>query len=134
LTSPCPAPLGELVLLEVQKQSALIFPNDDWYPAKVQVISPEGNLYNIPMYTWITDDEVYMFREGKALTVLEDKSNLGKYAREQELERQQKAYRWHLYKEGLPYCMKVKDLSSLPPDACFSFTKETDFAYNAAKG
>ncbi|KAF7642762.1 hypothetical protein LDENG_00251090, partial [Lucifuga dentata] len=68
------------------------------------------------------------------LTIIQDNSDQGRSAREQELENSQIAYRWHLYKEGLPYCMKVKDLSSLPPDARFSFTKKNQFKYTACKG
>ncbi|KAF7660434.1 hypothetical protein LDENG_00282090 [Lucifuga dentata] len=63
----CPASLGKLVLIELDKQHFLIFPEDHWFPAKVQVKSQEGDTYNFPIYHWITDSKIHVFKEGKGL-------------------------------------------------------------------
>lgn len=47
-----------------------MFREDSWYPTKVEVKSPEGDIYNFPIYRWITDSEVHLFREGKGLFFL----------------------------------------------------------------
>ncbi|KAM4591360.1 polyunsaturated fatty acid lipoxygenase ALOX15B-like [Odontesthes bonariensis] len=130
----CPASIGKLVLIELDKQPLLLFPEDSWFPAKVVVKSPEGHTYNFPIYRWITDSEVYRFREGTAQRVFEDDHCLGRYSREQELQERKEDYRWDEYKEGIPHNMKADDLLSLPCEVRFSFTKTTEFLYTAATG
>lgn len=41
---------------------------------------------------------------------------------------------WDIYKEGLPHCMKADDPCSLPCEVRFSFTKNIQFKFTAAKG
>ncbi|KAM4584329.1 arachidonate 12-lipoxygenase, 12R-type-like [Odontesthes bonariensis] len=133
-TVSCPASIGKLVLIELDKQPLLLFPEDSWFPAKVEVKSPEGHTYNFPIYRWITDSEVYRFREGTALRVFEDDHHLGRYSREQELQERKEDYRWDVYEEGIPHYMKVDDPLFLPCEVRFSFTKTTEFFYTAATG
>ncbi|XP_022621142.1 arachidonate 12-lipoxygenase, 12R-type-like [Seriola dumerili] len=133
-TVSCPTSLGKLVLIELDKKHLLLFPQDSWFPAKVEVKSPEGDTYHFPIYRWITDSEVHRFREGKALKVFEDNHNLGQYAREQELNQRAEDYRWHVYAEGIPHCIKVDNPLSLPCEVRFSFTKTTEFLYTASAG
>ncbi|XP_051239977.1 polyunsaturated fatty acid lipoxygenase ALOX15B-like [Dicentrarchus labrax] len=133
-TMSCPASIGKLVLIELDKQPLLIFPQDNWFPAKVEVKSPEGDTYNFPIYCWITDSEVHRFREGTALRVFEDKHDLGRYSREQELKQRGKDYCWDVYVEGIPHCMKAEDPCSLPCEILFSFTKAAEFAFTAVTG
>uniref|UniRef100_A0A8D0D8M0 PLAT domain-containing protein n=1 Tax=Sander lucioperca TaxID=283035 RepID=A0A8D0D8M0_SANLU len=59
-----------LVLIELDKQCLPLFPEDTWFPTKVEVKSPEGDTYNFPIYRWITDSEVHRFREGTGLRKL----------------------------------------------------------------
>uniref|UniRef100_A0A8C9ZZQ7 Lipoxygenase domain-containing protein n=1 Tax=Sander lucioperca TaxID=283035 RepID=A0A8C9ZZQ7_SANLU len=75
----CPVSIGKLVLIELDKQCLPLFPEDTWFPTKVEVKSPEGDTYNFPIYRWITDSEVHRFREGTALRVFEDNHHLGRY-------------------------------------------------------
>lgn len=63
----CPVSIGKLVLIELDKQRLPLFPEDSWFPAKVEVKSPEGHTYNFPIYRWIDDSEVNRFREGTGL-------------------------------------------------------------------
>uniref|UniRef100_A0AAQ4Q2B0 Lipoxygenase domain-containing protein n=1 Tax=Gasterosteus aculeatus aculeatus TaxID=481459 RepID=A0AAQ4Q2B0_GASAC len=61
------------------KQHPRILPEDDWFPAKVEVKSPEGQTYMFPIHRWIADSKVHRFREAKALRVFEDDNDLGRY-------------------------------------------------------
>ncbi|KAF3852551.1 hypothetical protein F7725_005906 [Dissostichus mawsoni] len=70
-----------------------MFPEDSWFPDKVEVRSPEGDDYNFPIYRWIADSEVQLFREGTALRILDDNHHLGKYSREKELKLREELYR-----------------------------------------
>nr|XP_046272769.1 arachidonate 12-lipoxygenase, 12R-type-like [Scatophagus argus]XP_046272778.1 arachidonate 12-lipoxygenase, 12R-type-like [Scatophagus argus]XP_046272785.1 arachidonate 12-lipoxygenase, 12R-type-like [Scatophagus argus]XP_046272795.1 arachidonate 12-lipoxygenase, 12R-type-like [Scatophagus argus] len=133
-TVSCPASIGKLILVELDKQSLLLFPKDSWFPANVKVKSPEGDTYNFPVYRWITDSEVHRFREGKALRIFDDNHHLGRYSREQELNQREKDYRWHVYVEGIPHYMKTDNPLSLPCEVRFSFTKTTEFLYTASTG
>ncbi|XP_068445150.1 polyunsaturated fatty acid lipoxygenase ALOX15B-like [Clinocottus analis] len=133
-TVSCPASIGKLVLIEIDKPHFLHFFEDSWFLAKVEVNSPEGDTYNFPIYHWITDDEVHRFREETALRVFEDNHLLGRYSRELELEQREGEYRWDVYLEGIPHCMKAENTLSLPNEVRFSFTKTTEFLFTVSTG
>ncbi|KAF3687751.1 Arachidonate 15-lipoxygenase B [Channa argus] len=133
-TVSCPLSLGRLVLIELDKQSLLLFPEDSWFPSKVEVKSSEGETYYFPIYRWITDSSVHFFREGTALKVFEDNHHLGAYSREQELKQRAKEYCWDVYAEGIPHCIKAENPLALPCEVRFSFTKSTEFLYTASTG
>nr|XP_033481043.1 arachidonate 15-lipoxygenase B-like isoform X2 [Epinephelus lanceolatus] len=61
-TVSCPASIGKLVLIELEKQPSQN--PDKWFPTKVEVKSTEGDTFKFPICSWITDTEVYRFREG----------------------------------------------------------------------
>ncbi|GLD48138.1 polyunsaturated fatty acid lipoxygenase ALOX15B-like protein [Lates japonicus] len=132
-TVSCHKSLGKLVLIEIKKELTLMF-QDNWYPAKVEVLSPEGDTYHFPIYCWITDNEVHRFREGTALKIFEDNHPLGKYSRQQELQKRAENYRWDVNEEGIPHCVKALNQKSLPYKAQFSFTKTIEFFSTAGKG
>ncbi|XP_034744052.1 arachidonate 15-lipoxygenase B-like isoform X2 [Etheostoma cragini] len=133
-TVSCPVSIGKLVLIELDKQCLPLFPEDSWYPTQVEVKSPEGDTYNFPIYRWVTGSKVHYFREGTALRVFEDNHHLGRYSRQRELKQREKDYRWHVYVEGIPHCMKAESPLSLPCEIQFSFTKSTEFLYTASTG
>ncbi|XP_015247710.1 PREDICTED: arachidonate 15-lipoxygenase B-like [Cyprinodon variegatus] len=130
----CCTSLGKLVLIELDKQPLLLFPEDSWFPAKVEIKSPEGACYTFPIYRWINDNKVHRFREGTALKGFEDKHHLGRNSREQELKERQEDYCWDVYLEGIPHCLKADDPLSLPYEVRFSFTKQTEFLFTAKAG
>ncbi|XP_035516964.1 arachidonate 12-lipoxygenase, 12R-type-like [Morone saxatilis] len=130
----CPTSLGKLVLIEVDKKPLPLFPEDSWFPCKVKVKSPEGDIYNFPIYRWIADNEVHLFREGTALRIFDDNHHLGKYSIEKELKQREQLYSWDVYEEGLPHCIKADNPLSLPCEVRFSFTKTTEFLYTASTG
>ncbi|XP_042341738.1 polyunsaturated fatty acid lipoxygenase ALOX15B-like isoform X2 [Plectropomus leopardus] len=133
-TVSCPVSIGKLVLIELNLKHIPLFSEDSWFPAKVEVKSPEGDTYNFPIYRWLTDSEVHRFREGTALRVFEDSHHLGRYSRQQELTQREKDYRWDKYEEGIPHCMKADNAQSLPCEVRFSFTKTTEFFFTASTG
>ncbi|TNN55068.1 Arachidonate 12-lipoxygenase, 12R-type [Liparis tanakae] len=133
-TVSCPESIGKLVLIEIDKPPFLLFFEDSWFPAKVEVNSPEGDTYNFPIYCWITDNEVHRFREATALKVFEDSHALGMYSREQELNQREEDYRWDVYLEGIPHCIKTEGPLSLPDEVRFSFTKATGFLFTLSAG
>ncbi|XP_062283872.1 polyunsaturated fatty acid lipoxygenase ALOX15B-like [Scomber scombrus] len=130
----CPKSIGKLVLIELDKQCLPLFPDDAWFCSKVEVKYPEGDIYSVPIYRWISDSEVHRFSEATALRVFEHNHHLGKYTRQQELKQREKDYRWDVYAEGMPHTIEAKDPLSLPAEVRFSFTKTAEFAYTAATG
>ncbi|KAM3624671.1 uncharacterized protein V6R79_026386 [Siganus canaliculatus] len=130
----CDVSIGRLVLVELDKQRLPLFPEDSWFVDKVEVKSPEGDNYTVPIYRWISDSEVHRFREGTALKVFEDNHNLGRYNREQELKQRKEEYRWDVYMEGIPHNVKADNPMELPDEVRFSFTKNTEFLFTAASG
>ncbi|XP_068583125.1 polyunsaturated fatty acid lipoxygenase ALOX15B-like isoform X2 [Cebidichthys violaceus] len=113
----------------MDKKPLQIYFEDSWFPAKVEVKSPEGDTYNFPIYHWITDNEVHRFREAIALRVFEDDHRLGKDIRVQELKQRKKNYCWDVYVEGIPHCIKSEGPRDLPFEVRFSFTKEIEFNF-----
>ncbi|XP_035762299.1 hydroperoxide isomerase ALOXE3-like [Neolamprologus brichardi] len=130
----CSTSLGKLVLIELDKQSLPLFPEDDWFCAKVEVKSPEGDIYIFPVYRWIADSKVHRFKDGKALRVFEDNHHLGRYSRQQEIQQREEDYRWDASAEGIPHSMKAQNPIFLPSEVQFSFTKTTEFVYTASTG
>ncbi|XP_078022375.1 polyunsaturated fatty acid lipoxygenase ALOX15B-like [Epinephelus lanceolatus] len=61
-TVSCPVSIGKLVRIELEKQPSQN--PDKWFPTKVEVKSPEGDTFKLLICQWITDSEVYRFREG----------------------------------------------------------------------
>ncbi|XP_059197394.1 hydroperoxide isomerase ALOXE3-like [Centropristis striata] len=130
-TLSCPASIGKLVLIELDKQHCIPYTEDSWFPAKVEVKSPEGNTYNFPIYRWISDSEVHRFREGTALTVSEDVVDSGLSSRQQEMKERENEYRWDVYAEGVPHIMKAEDTDSLPYEVRLSFSKKLQLGFTA---
>ncbi|XP_041641399.1 polyunsaturated fatty acid lipoxygenase ALOX15B-like [Cheilinus undulatus] len=130
----CSESVGKLLMIELNKEPPLIFPVDSWFPAKVRVKTPEGHTFHFPIYRWITDTDVHIFREGKALLVFEDTHALGKYAREKELKQREEDYQWEVYADGIPHCIKAENTQSLPLEVHFSFTKKIEFDFTAVQG
>uniref|UniRef100_A0A8C5BBE1 Arachidonate 15-lipoxygenase B-like n=1 Tax=Gadus morhua TaxID=8049 RepID=A0A8C5BBE1_GADMO len=59
----CKKSIGKLVLIELKKNPRLLLPQDPWFPAKVELKSPEGETFLFPIHRWITNKEVQQFRE-----------------------------------------------------------------------
>ncbi|XP_059184084.1 polyunsaturated fatty acid lipoxygenase ALOX15B-like [Centropristis striata] len=133
-TVSCPASIGNLVLIELEKKHSRYCPKKSWLPAKIEVNSPEGDTYNFPIYRWISDSEVHRFREGTALRVFEESHDHGRYSREQELDQREKDYCWRVYAEGIPHCLATDDLDNLPHEDYFSSIKERQLTFTLESG
>ncbi|KAL7403903.1 hypothetical protein ABVT39_006631 [Epinephelus coioides] len=155
-TVSCPVSIGKLVWIELEKQPSQN--PDKWFPTKVEVKSPEGGTFKFPICRWITDSEVYCFREEREpsrwpFKILftgirppeEGTSNFPsdrwqtrtgelRFGRRTDWNQREKVYCWHEHAEGIPHCMKAKDLSDLPPEVQFSFSKDVEFKLTAAAG
>ncbi|KAK7879755.1 hypothetical protein WMY93_030682 [Mugilogobius chulae] len=133
-TVSCAESLGDLILVEVDKQEVPLFPQDSWFVDKVEVKSPEGKVFKFPLYYWINDDKIYSFREGKALKVSEERHPSAKSSREKELAQRKEEYCWALYEEGMPYSIKGNDPFALPPEIQFSLTNMSEFSTDGKEG
>ncbi|XP_013927940.1 PREDICTED: arachidonate 15-lipoxygenase B-like [Thamnophis sirtalis] len=60
----CERPLGEIVLLRLQKEALRDDKSDHWYCDFVTVMSAEEVTYNFPCYQWIEDSWPLELREG----------------------------------------------------------------------
>ncbi|XP_059901198.1 polyunsaturated fatty acid lipoxygenase ALOX15B-like [Gadus macrocephalus] len=130
----CKKSIGKLVLIELNKNPRLLLPQDPWFPAKVELKSPEGETFHFPIYRWITNKEVQQFREATACLVFDDIQPYASQSRKKELKLRKEQYCWSIYAEGIPHCMKVHCVHSLPDEVRFSFTKEVEFGLNALQG
>uniref|UniRef100_A0A3B3BI20 PLAT domain-containing protein n=1 Tax=Oryzias melastigma TaxID=30732 RepID=A0A3B3BI20_ORYME len=65
-----PTSLGKLVLVEVDKKSLPLLPEDSWFLTKVEVKSPDGDTFTFPVHRWISDSSVHRFREATGLRTL----------------------------------------------------------------
>uniref|UniRef100_A0A3B5L0B5 Uncharacterized protein n=1 Tax=Xiphophorus couchianus TaxID=32473 RepID=A0A3B5L0B5_9TELE len=61
--------LGKLLLVKVEKDPFLLFPEDEWYCSKIEVTTPEDEEIVFPCYRWISRGEFVELRGGKGLTV-----------------------------------------------------------------
>ncbi|CAL8314747.1 unnamed protein product [Boreogadus saida] len=97
--------IGKLVLIELKKSSGILLPQDSWFPATVELKSPEGKTFFFPIHRWITDDEVHQFREATACLVSDDTHPLAIQSRTEELKLRAEQY-WliELKLEGLADC------------------------------
>ncbi|XP_061535760.1 arachidonate 12-lipoxygenase, 12R-type-like [Phycodurus eques] len=130
-TVSCPNSLGRLVLIELDKRHHHLTPDDAWFPEKVEIKSPEGNIYTFPIHCWISDRETHRFREGKALRIFDESHSLGQYARKQELSHRKVCYGWDCFDAGMPNSIEADGPCSLPSEIQFSFTKTAEFGYTA---
>ncbi|KAJ8387445.1 hypothetical protein AAFF_G00156830 [Aldrovandia affinis] len=130
----CPTSLGTLVLVQLDKQPLLFFPEDDWFCSKVVVKTPEGDTVQFPWYRWLSGKEVVAIRAGTAKTVCGDKHPLAIYHRGKEMQSRRTEYSWCVYLDGFPQCLKVDNPLDLPAEVRFSFTKTTQFLFTGAHG
>ncbi|CAL8313267.1 unnamed protein product [Merluccius merluccius] len=124
--------IGKLLWIELKKTRRFWLPEKAWFPAKM-VITSEEETYHFPIYRWITNQEVQVFREGTACLVFDDTNETLDH-RKKELELRKEQYCWSNYKDGIPDCVKTDSAHSLPDEIRFSFTKEVEFKFTAAEG
>ncbi|XP_067439057.1 arachidonate 12-lipoxygenase, 12R-type-like [Thunnus thynnus] len=129
-----PASLGNLLLIELDKQPNPPFPEDSWFLSQVTVKSPEGDTYNFPVYRWISDGQVHQFREARALRASEDITVTGMDWRKNDLTQRMDDYSWDVYIDGIAHCMKADSPLSLPCEVRSTFTRTIQMGYTVLKG
>ncbi|CAL8313262.1 unnamed protein product [Merluccius merluccius] len=125
--------IGKLVLIKLQKTRRFWLPEKAWFPAKM-VITSDEETYHFPIYRWITNQKVQVFREGTACLVFDDTNAKTLDHRKKELEQRKKQYCWSSYKDGMPDRVKIDSAHSLPDEIRFSFTKAVEFKFTALSG
>uniref|UniRef100_A0A4W5LEW2 Uncharacterized protein n=1 Tax=Hucho hucho TaxID=62062 RepID=A0A4W5LEW2_9TELE len=123
----CPSSLGQLefVVLDTKPYALLGYINDDWFCSKVVVTTPEGDTANFPCYRWILSNKQLVFREATGQNCQETEDLVQRYSLHRTV--------WSIYAEGLPQIMKAASPSDLPAEVRFSFTKDLEFKFTAAK-
>ncbi|XP_061445603.1 polyunsaturated fatty acid lipoxygenase ALOX15B-like [Rhineura floridana] len=116
--------LGLILLVRLDKEPYLFFPEDSWYCNFVQLITPQGETLRFPCYQWIEGYRTLELREGAAKLVCDDAGNallLGHRA--EEVKARQEAYRWAVFAPGMPQCLAVEKIEELDTNMKFSLTK-----------
>ncbi|XP_033940092.1 polyunsaturated fatty acid lipoxygenase ALOX15B-like isoform X1 [Pseudochaenichthys georgianus] len=131
-TVSCPVSIGELHQIELDKKPPEI--QDDWFPVKVVVESPEGDTYKFPIFRSITTSDVHYFDEEKAPVTPPIKTSVMAKSPQVDPAWRETHYHWHSYGEGMPHCMKAKSLDDLPLEVHFSWTKSFEFYFNLLTG
>ncbi|KAK9531515.1 hypothetical protein VZT92_010936 [Zoarces viviparus] len=118
--------LGKLLLIKVEKDPALILPEDEWYFSKIVVTTPEGEAILFPCYRWISRGELVELRGGKALKAFEEDHPMLIDHRKQELILKKISYQWKHLAEGLTHISQFNNESELPAEIRFSKSKSTE--------
>uniref|UniRef100_A0A3B3U5B5 Arachidonate 12-lipoxygenase, 12R-type-like n=1 Tax=Poecilia latipinna TaxID=48699 RepID=A0A3B3U5B5_9TELE len=85
--------LGKLLLVKVEKDPFLIFPEDEWYCSKIEVTTPEEEEILFPCYRWLSRGEFVELRGGKGVTFMEEDHPLLLNHRKKELELKKSSYK-----------------------------------------
>ncbi|XP_077367216.1 polyunsaturated fatty acid lipoxygenase ALOX8-like [Festucalex cinctus] len=121
--------LGFLLLLQVEKDPLHEFEDKAWFCSTVSVRTPEDDDVFFPCYKWLFRGDLVLLRGGRATKAFEDFYPRLEDQRKKELVQQKLTYKWDEYAEGMAYVLSIKDVSSLPPEAHFSFSKALEFEY-----
>ncbi|KAJ8387436.1 hypothetical protein AAFF_G00156740 [Aldrovandia affinis] len=89
----CSASLGNLLLIQLEKEKYALLPGDDWFCSKVIVTTPELDNACFPCFRWVADGQILAMREATARKVFEDKIPQLINHRSQELLSRRQLYR-----------------------------------------
>ncbi|KAL2089480.1 hypothetical protein ACEWY4_014170 [Coilia grayii] len=120
--------LGRVVLIKLEKRQYFLS-EDEWFCAKVEVITPDHGVVHFPCYTWLSSGEVVELRPGTALKAYEEVESLLKEHRKKEVERRKQLYKWKPFMQGLPDTIKANDAPDLPEEIRFSLTKQAEILF-----
>ncbi|KAK7168460.1 hypothetical protein R3I94_002509 [Phoxinus phoxinus] len=132
----CEATLGELTSVKLYSKPFMGLAYDQWFCDKITINTPEGLEILFPCYCWLDSNETLFLRPAKTSLVFQDTNPMtkdGQNQRTRELVEQQKLFRWRVYAEGTPQVIDYDTATTLPPEVQFSFTKEAEFIFSAAK-
>ncbi|RXN33028.1 arachidonate 5-lipoxygenase [Labeo rohita] len=118
--------IGNIVWVKLEKDQG----NHPWFCKHIKVQKPSGDCNVFPCYCWLVDTRLQMIREGTARLSQDDKDF--QVHRKDELEFEQKKFRWIEWSPGFPMCIDAK-VHELPKEAQFDEEKQTDFKQNSLK-
>ncbi|NWH40201.1 LOXE3 isomerase, partial [Chloropsis hardwickii] len=149
LSVHCGQDLGPIVLIRLHKWR--LFLEDAWFCKDVRVTAPNGTLYRFPCYQWLEGVTTVEVREGSGRThpapihlclqevqlltppfflgkkLVDDKLQILKEHRRQELAARQDAYRWKIFAQGWPRCLNVDSIFELDSNIQFSRIRAKNF-------
>ncbi|XP_030059340.1 arachidonate 5-lipoxygenase [Microcaecilia unicolor] len=123
--------LGEIYLVKIEKYK--YWYEDDWYCKSITVKTPYGDYLEFPCYRWITTNKELILRDGRAKLSRDDKIQILKQHRRNELVERQKLFRWKEWHPGFPLSIDAHSHSDLPRDIQFDSEKGVDFILNYTK-
>ncbi|NWU17481.1 LOXE3 isomerase, partial [Cephalopterus ornatus] len=125
LSVDCGQDLGPIVLIRLHKWR--LFLEDAWFCKDVRVTAPDGTVYRFPCYQWLEGTTTVEVREGSGKKLVDDKLQILKEHRRQELAARQEAFRWKNFAQGWPHCLNVDSILELDSNTQFSCVRATDF-------
>ncbi|KAM9319825.1 hydroperoxide isomerase ALOXE3-like [Gastrophryne carolinensis] len=125
--------LGDLLLIRLSTEQYKTFNMDAWYCDYIKVTCPNGQQYKFPFYQWIPIFMTVEVPEGKGVILSENTNPLLQQQRQKELAMKRATHPWHVYAEGAPHCIDIKDgePQNLPPNDQYSFLKLSHFTFTA---
>ncbi|AWP20072.1 putative epidermis-type lipoxygenase 3-like [Scophthalmus maximus] len=115
--------LGKLLLVKVEKDPFIFFPEDEWHCSKIVVTTPEGEVILFPCNRWISRGENVELRGGRAMKVFEEEHPLLIDHRKNELMHKQSMYKWKVMAEGLTHISHFVAESEIPTEMRLSQAK-----------
>lgn len=119
-------PLGRLLLVRVDKEPHLSFPEDPWYCHSVTVSTPEGATVLFPCYRWMESGERVELRAATAVKVFEEDHPVLIEHRQRELTEKKEFFQWRVYQERLPFACHFEKEEDLPTDLQLSENVKLD--------
>uniref|UniRef100_A0A3B3X165 Uncharacterized protein n=1 Tax=Poecilia mexicana TaxID=48701 RepID=A0A3B3X165_9TELE len=121
--------LGKLLLVKVEKDPFLIFPEDEWYCSKIEVTTPEEEEILFPCYRWLSRGEFVELRGGKGVKFLAEEHPMLLNHRKTELRFKKGSYQWKIINDGLPHISHFKDVFELFAEVRFSLSKSEEYEH-----
>ncbi|XP_073415813.1 polyunsaturated fatty acid lipoxygenase ALOX15B-like isoform X2 [Dendrobates tinctorius] len=119
--------IGKLLFVRLCKETHVFRVDDSWYVLYVHVTSPNGKLYQFPMYQWISSQTNVVVPHG--IGSIRSSRNVCVAQRTEELEKNREAYKWRLAAPGVPYCIDADNVDDLPIDEQYSILKNVSFHF-----
>ncbi|CAJ0931388.1 unnamed protein product [Ranitomeya imitator] len=118
--------VGELLSIRLYKETHVFQVDDAWYCEYVHVTSPNGKLYQFPVYHWLHGQTSVAIPHGigrilsSSYVCIDDDDT-------EELEKNREVYKWKMFAPGAPYCIDANSVRDLPINEQYSILKESSF-------
>ncbi|KAM3861093.1 hydroperoxide isomerase ALOXE3-like [Diretmus argenteus] len=109
-------PLGDLLLVKVDKDPYFLRGENQWFCTKIVVTTPENDVILFPCHRWVSRGENVELRPAKAVKIFEEKHSQLIDHRKNELMLNRKLYKWGVFAPGLPHVNTYKNKFDLPEE------------------